>query len=323
MRIRPFRECFLIGAFAVALASCGGSPEPAQQSQPAQQSAATPSTSPAPATQPPPAKAGWTVQDMRTPESVYLDEASGYLYVSQINGNPAEKDGNGRISKLGLDGSVVSADWVTGFNAPKGLRSYGGLLWVADIDEVISIDIASAKILSRIRVEGAKFLNDVAAGPDGTIYVSDTMASRIYAIKDGKASMFAEGEQLEYPNGLFVDGEKLIVGGWGKPEADFSTKVPGRLYMLDLKTKQKTLISKQPLGNIDGVEQEARGGFLVTDYMAGKVIQVAPTGESRLVRQFKPGLADHTFLYAQGDILIAAHMNENTVAAYDISADMK
>ena len=197
------------------------------------------------------------------------------------------------------------------------------MLWVADIDEVISIDIASAKIASRIKVDGAKFLNDVAAGPDGTIYVSDMMASRIYSIRDGKATVFAEGEQLEYPNGLFVDGERLIVGGWGKPEADFSTKVPGRLYWLDVKTKQKTLITKQPLGNIDGVEQEARGGFVVTDYMAGKLLQVAETGESRLVRQFKPGLADHTFLYAQGDILIAPHMNENTVAAYDISADMK
>jgi len=323
MDILPFRKFLLTGAFALAAAACGGSPEPAQQPQPAQPPAATTSPSPAPATQPPAAKAGWTVQDMRTPESAYLDEASGYLYVSQINGNPGEKDGNGRISKLGLDGSVVSADWATGFNAPKGLRSYGGLLWVSDIDEVISVDIASGKIVSRIKVDGAKFLNDIAAGPDGTIYVSDMMASRIYSIRDGKASVFAEGEQLEYPNGLFVDGERLIVGGWGKPEADFSTKVPGRLYWLDVKTKQKTLITKQPLGNIDGVEQDARGGFVVTDYLAGKLIQVAETGESRLVRQFKPGLADHTFLYAQGDILIAPHMNENIVAAYDISNEMK
>jgi sugar lactone lactonase YvrE len=323
MGIRPFKRFLLTGSLVLTAAACGGSPEPAQQAQPAAPPAATASPSPTPAAQPPPVKAGWTVQDMRTPESVYLDEGSGYLYVSQINGNPGEKDGNGRISKLGLDGSVVSADWVTGLNAPKGLRSYGGLLWVADIDEVISIDIASAKIASRIKIDGAKFLNDVAAGPDGTIYVSDMMASRIYAIKDGKVTTFAEGEQLEYPNGLFVDGDRLIVGGWGKPEADFSTKVPGHLYWLDVKTKQKTLITKQPLGNIDGVEQEARGGFLVTDYMAGKLIQVAETGESRLVRQFKPGLADHTFLYAQGDILIAPHMNENTVAAYDISAEMK
>jgi hypothetical protein len=260
---------------------------------------------------------------MRTPESVYFDEGSGYLYVSQIDGKLTEKDGNGRISKLGLDGSVVAADWATGLNAPKGLRSFGGTLWVSDIDEVVGIDIASGKTTTLVKVDGAKFLNDVAAGADGTIYVSDMMASRIHAIKDGKATVFAEGEQLEYPNGLFVEGERLIVGGWGKPESDFSTKVPGRLYALDLKTKQKTLITKTPFANVDGVEQEARGGYLITDYMSGKVIQVAPTGESHVIRQFKSGLADHTFLYAQGDILIAPHMNENTVAAYDLSKEMK
>jgi hypothetical protein len=306
--------------FLIGLAACGGgqqAPAPAASTQP---SAPPPAAAPA---MPPVVKAGWTVTDMRTPESVYLDEGSGYLYVSQINGQPGEKDGNGRISKLGLDGSVVAADWVTGLNAPKGLRSFGGTLWVADIDEVIGIDIGSAKVGPRIKIDGAKFLNDVAAGPDGTIYVSDTMTSKIHAIKDGKATVFAEGEQLEYPNGLFVDGERLIVGGWGKPEADFTTKVPGHLYILNVKTKERTLITKQPLGNIDGVEQEARGGFIVSDYMAGKLIQVSETGESRVVRQFKPGLADFTFLYAQGDILIAPHMNENTVAAYDISADMK
>ena len=302
---------------AVVLASCGGSPEPAQPPATAQPPAAAPA-------QPPAVQAGWVVQDMRTPESAYLDEASGYLFVSQIEGQPDQKDAKGRISKIGLDGSVVSADWFTALNAPKGLRSFAGTLWVADLDEVIGIDIASAKENARVKIDGATFLNDVAVGADGTVYVSDMLGNKIYAIKDGKATVFAEGEQLEYPNGLFAEGERLVVGGWGsKPAADFTTKVPGHLYSLDLKTKQKTLISKQPVGNIDGVEQEARGGYLVTDYLAGKLIQIAPSGESRVVRTFKPGLADHTFLYAQGDILIAPHMNENTVGAYDISGDMK
>ena len=227
---------------------------------------------------------------MRTPESVYLDEGSGYLYVSQIDGQPNQKDGKGRISKLGLDGSVVTADWFTALNAPKGLRSFGGMLWVADLDEVVGIDIATAKETARIKIDGAQFLNDVAIGADGTVYVSDMMASRIYAIKDGKATVFAEGEQLEYPNGLFVDGERLDRRRLGQTGGGFhAPRCPGRLYMLDLKTKQKTLITKQPLGNIDGVEQEARGGFLVTDYLAGKVIQVAPDGASRVVRHVQAG----------------------------------
>src|SRR5919106_444296 len=312
------RSVLLTVAFALGAVSCGGAPEPTLPA-PANPPPAAATATPAP---PPAVKAGWVVQDMRTPESAYLDEGSGYLFVSQINGTPTDRDGNGRISKLGLDGSVVTADWFTGLNAPKGLRSFGGTLWVADLDEVIGIGIALAKENARVKIDEAVFLNDVAVGADGTVYVSDMMANKIYAVKDAKATVFAEGEQLEYPNGLFAEGERLVVGGWGsKPAADFTTKVPGHLYALDLKTKQKTLITKQPLGNIDGVEQEARGGYLVTDYLAGKLIQVSQTGQSRVVRTFKPGLADHTFLYAQGDILIAPHMNENTVGAYDVSAE--
>src|SRR5918999_1321038 len=218
---------------AVALASCGGAPEPTQPA-PAQPPPAA--SAPAAPASPPAIKVGWVVQDMRTPESAYLDEASGYLFVSQIDGQPNEKDGKGRISKLGLDGSVVTADWFTALNAPKGLRSFAGTLWVADMDEIIGIDIASAKETARVKIDGAVFLNDVAVGADGTVYVSDMLASRIYAVKDGKAAVFAEGEQLEHPNGLFAEGERLVFGGGGsKPAAGFSTERPGNLYWAHFK----------------------------------------------------------------------------------------
>jgi len=265
------------------------------------------------------ASAKWTVTEgIDAPESVYVDPDSGFIFVSQVTGQAGERDGTGRIVKLSSDGKLVSASWVTGLNAPKGLRGYKGTLWTADIDEVVGMEISSGRIVSRVKVQGAQFLNDVACGADGTVYVSDTMLSRIYAIKDGKASVFAEGEQLEYPNGLLVEGDRLVVGGWGKPEPDFSTKVPGRLFTLDLKTKQKTLITRNPVGNIDGVESDGKGGYIVTDWMAGKVLRISPQGDIRLIRQFAQGTADHAFLPA-GNVLIVPHMNENKVAAYDIS----
>src|SRR5687768_17599217 len=86
--------------------------------------------------------AGWTVMEgIETPESAYYDADSGFIFVSQIAGQPTDRDGNGRIVKLNGDGSVVSAAWVTGLNAPKGLRAHQGTLWTADLDEVIGIDI--------------------------------------------------------------------------------------------------------------------------------------------------------------------------------------
>ncbi len=264
----------------------------------------------------------WNVTEgMDAPESAYLDPDSGFLFVSQVGGEAAAKDGNGRISKLTLDGRVLDANWVTGLNGPKGMRSFKGTLWVADIDQVVGIDIASGKVAQRFAAEGAKFLNDVAIGPDGAVYVSDTFASRIYKL-NGKLTVFAEGEEMEYPNGLLHENGTLVVAGWGKPEADFSTKVPGRLYRLDLSTKKKTLITPQPTGNLDGLESDGRGGYVVSDWMAGKVLHVAADGKVRVLAQHKQGTADLAYLPAR-KALILPHMLENRVAAYDLSKLME
>ena len=274
---------------------------------------------PAPAPAPPPDAARWTVTDgVNAPESVYVDSASGFIFVSQIGGAPDQRDGNGAISKLNGDGTVNNAAWVSGLNAPKGLRSHDGMLWTADLDEVIGIDIAAGTIKARMKIAGAQFLNDVAVGADGTVYVSDTIGSRIYAVKDGKSSVFAEGEEMEYPNGLLVEGDKLVVGGWGKPEADFTTKVPGRLFTVDLKTKQKTAITPEPTANIDGLESDGQGGYIVSDYMAGKIMRIAGDGSVTVLRQFMQGTAD--IGYVPGSkLVIVPHMAENKVAAYEIN----
>lgn len=268
----------------------------------------------------------WSVsQGLNAPESAYLDSGSGLLFVSQVglrpDGSPADKDGNGVISKFTPDGKVLAANWVTGLNSPKGLRSHGGTLWVSDVDEVVAIDIASGTIKSRVSVGGAKFLNDVATGPDGTVYVSDMATSKIHRIKDGRVSTFAEGDRLEHPNGLLVEGDSLVVAAWGKPEADFSTKVPGHLYRLNLATGAKTLITTKPTGNLDGLESDGRGGYIVSDWMAGKIYRIAANGDTRLLKQFKQGAADIAYLPASRT-LIVPHMLENRVQAYDLSAEL-
>lgn len=290
---------------------CACSSEPAADT-PAPETAAKPATAEL-----------WTVTEgISTPESVYVDPTSGDIYVSNVVGMPAEKDGDGRIAKISADGKTVNAMWVTGLNAPKGIRTYQGTLWTTDIDEIVGVEMATGKVTSKIKVQGAQFLNDTAVGSDGTVYVSDMMGNKIHALKDGKVSVFAQGEDLEYPNGLLVDGDSLVVGGWGKPEPDFTTKVPGRLYKLDLKTKMKTPITAEPAANIDGLESDGRGGYIVSDYLAGKILNISGTGTVTTLATFMPSTADIAFTAADKR-LIVPHMNENKIVAYDISGAMQ
>ncbi len=297
----------------ILLGACGGSPTPATDAPAA--APATPVASPV--------TAGWTTTSgIQTPESVYFDPASGYIFSSQINGAPDGRDGNGTIVKLNGDGSVVSATFVTGLNAPKGLRACGGTLWTADLNEVIGINVDSGAITSRVTIPDAKFLNDVECTTDGTVYVSDMMGNRVYAVKDDAASTFIDSDMLEFPNGLLIDGNRLVVANWGQPEADFTTKVPGRLMAFDIASKARTFIGAASFGNIDGVESDGRGGYVISDYLAGKVMRVSASGEGTLVQQFKPGAADIGLVASRG-VLLVPHMNENQVAAYDISAALK
>jgi sugar lactone lactonase YvrE len=305
------RRVGLLIVAALAVSSCGRSEPPEREvvvEEPSEAQAA-----------PVELAVAWTDTDgIQTPESVYYDQASGFIYSSQIAGAPDQKDGKGWIVKLDASGNLVKADWVTGLNAPKGLRAVNGVLWTADLTEVIGIDLASGTIKTRINIPDAKFLNDVATGADGTVYVSDMIGNRIYAIKDGKASVFMVGDALEHPNGLLVEGGTLIVGGWGsEPKADFSTDVPGHLFAIDLKTRQKSLITPQPLGNIDGVESDGKGGYIVSDYLKGQVIRVSASGQAQTVAQFMPGTADIGFM-RDHNMVIVPHMNENKIVAYTL-----
>lgn len=232
-----------------------------------------------------------------TPESAYYHADTGHVYVSNIVGSGKDKDGTGYISKLTTDGKVVKKEWATGLDAPKGLRAHGDTLWVTNLTEIVGMDLKTGEVTKRVPIEGSQFLNDLATADDGTIYIADTLGGKVFQYRDGKSSVFFSGEEAESPNGLLVVGDQLIVGGWGIDVADdFSTRVLGRLYSLDRKTAKKTLITKEPLGNIDGVELDGQGGYILTDWKAGKVLQVDAKGNSKVLLTLKQGAADIAYL---------------------------
>src|SRR5512147_1343135 len=194
-----------------------------------------------------------TARGFQAPESVFWDAASRTWFVSNVVGKENEKDGRGWISRLDASGRIRKARWVEGLDSPHGLRVHAGTLYAADVDRIVVIDVAKARIRERIPAPGAKFLNDVAVGPSGDVYVSDTLGDAIYRCTTS-CEVFVKSDALEGPNGLLVDGNRLIVATWGaiSDPITFATKVPGRLLAVDRRTKEITpLGGGKPLGNLD------------------------------------------------------------------------
>jgi len=259
----------------------------------------------------------WEALGFNNPESVIYDPSNDVLFVSNVNGSPTEKDGHGYISKVLLDGTILSKKWVIGLNAPKGLAIYEGTLYVADIDTLVAIDIASGAISNSYQVDDAKFLNDVAANNDGKIFVTDMVLNRIHCLCDGQFSIWLESPELENPNGLHTEGDHLILAAWGVMTEGFATEVPGHLKSISISDKSITSLGGAPIGNLDGVESDGKDGYYVTDWMAGKLYQINKAGEATLLLELEQGMADHEVILEK-NLIILPMMNNDKVLAYKI-----
>ena len=246
------------------------------------------------------------------PESAYYEPVSKILFVSSISGEGTVKDKKGWITTMTPDGVTLKEKWLKGLNAPKGMRARKGVLWVTDIDRVLAVKIKTGKIIREYKVPGAKFLNDIVIDSTGTVYFSDTLASKIFKIKNGKVTVYMKGDHLASPNGLLIKNRILYVAAWGLT-ADWSTKKDGSLYSINLDTKSITPISKE-LGNLDGLEFDLDGNFLISDWVAGKVFRVSRDGLSETIHTLAKGSADIGFI-PEKNLIIIPEMLQNHVTA--------
>jgi len=187
---------------------------------------------------------------LKVPESALYDAADKLLYVSNIDGQPWEKDGKGSVGKVGLDGKIIQVDWVKGLEAPKGLGLYKNKLYVADVDKVAVIDTRKAAIVQTIPIEGAQGLNDITVDPkNGVVYVSDSKLKKIHRIENGAVTTLLDN--LKGPNGVLIYNDDLYILD------------AGGLYKVE-KDKSLTKLADGMEGGTDGVEHVAGKDFIVS-----------------------------------------------------------
>jgi sugar lactone lactonase YvrE len=195
--------------------------------------------------------------DFATPECVCYDAVADVYLVSNIHGALLDKDGNGFILRVSPEDGTRTA-WISAdqtgvtLNAPKGMAIVGDVLWVSDIDVLRKFDRNSGAPMGEVAIAGATFLNDVTAGPDGSVYCSDsgldakfapTGTDAIWKVAvDGQVSALVKGVELGQPSGISAQKAGIYVVSWRD----------GTFYQIDYRGT-RTDLGKAPHAQLDGL----------------------------------------------------------------------
>jgi len=216
------------------------------------------------------------VENLNAPECMLPDPERGVVYISNIETSTEgywEADGEGFISRLAPDGAMKELRWLDSspagrLNGPKGLCLLDGWLYINDLDQLKRARIETAGPVEVVPLAGAKRLNDAAS--DGRlVYVSDMEAGVVFAVDPKNPAR----ETRTIPAPAAINGVTCHQGRLFAVSRDLH-----EVYELDPAGKQPP----QPFGlaeqfqRLDGIEVLDDGTFVVSDFLGGRVVTIAP-----------------------------------------------
>jgi hypothetical protein len=255
---------------------------------------------------------------LAAPESVIHDVTTDTYLVSNIKGSPLAVDNNGFITKLYPDGRVIKLKFIEGgqnqvtLNAPKGMAIVGRTLYVADLNTVRGFDLDTGAPKNAITLDNATFLNDLSAGPDGSLYVSDSGikdgfapsgTDAIYRIDaQGHAQSIISGTSLGQPNGVSADATGVWV-------VTFS----GELYHVN-NDGTRAASQKAPSTKLDGIVHPDANTFLISSWDCGCVYSTSPGGTFVKVADNLTSPADINYDAKRNRLLVPIMMQDKVEA---------
>lgn len=250
------------------------------------------------------------------PESLSI-ASDGTAYVGSLSGGVLRVTlATGRIEqwiKPGDFGSAstfgVLADEVNGllWVCSNDLRFAG--VTIAGADEgswLKGFDLATGQGKVSLRLSGERpFCNDMAVARDGTLYVTDTTASRILKLPSGGAALEDWHHDPAYATAQGGGLDGIAFGGDGHLYVNnFQSHVMARVEMKPDGTPGGTTVLKtsSPLDVPDGLR--ALGGMRFAQAEAGgKVTIVTVEGDSARIETIADGLSSPTSADGHGDTI--------------------
>jgi hypothetical protein len=211
------------------------------------------------------------------PESVAYDPKRKYFYFGSMR--------KGKVVRCSPAGNCTP--FVSGLGTVVGLKTHGNGLWVLNNSDkesaLIHYDPASARLVRKYPVTGTGHsLNDLAFGPAGDIYLTDTPAGAVWHLANGAAELTKLPGHFELANGvaLSADGSLLYVSTF-----------PDGIGVVDLKTHMVVPVARPDnlcLATIDGLYFH-RGALIAIQnaFVAPRVVRMILSHDLRSIERFE------------------------------------
>lgn len=208
-------------------------------------------------------------------EGIGVDRATASFYVSEVTGGEIHRGSNHRaiaeewLGGDGIDGRFtargITVDdrgrvYIAG--GPNGTDNERPDLWVYDRD---------GSLLAALRVpDNEAFLNDVAIGPDGAAYFTDSNAPTVFRVAEGDdgwhATAWADGSDLITPQEGFNLGG--IVLSPDRSAFVVAQGTTGQLWRFDIETGAVSEIDTDgaDLVNADGLVRSGRDLAVIRNF---------------------------------------------------------
>jgi hypothetical protein len=270
---------------------------------------------------------------LSTPESVRYDRDLDVFFISSIDGRPAQKDGKGFIVVVPADSLGVMRRFASGgdggvtLHAPMGMALSGDTLWVVDVDAVrgfhrrTGVPVATIDLSSH----GPTLLNDIAVGPNGALYLTDTGVrfgddgsiaqrgeGRIFRITNRVVTEVARGAWLGSPNGITWQD---TTGVWLLAPLD------GTNVLTWVEGDSITQVFATGSGVYDGIEALSDGRVLVTSWADSAVHLITHGTMTRLIRNVNAP-ADLGYDMKRGVIAVPRYL-DGKVEYYQLAAERR
>lgn len=194
----------------------------------------------------------WSVSEVfQSAESVAYYAACDCLYVSNVNGYT--KNGEGYLSRVSLTGELLEQYWIDGLNGPTGMAISERTLYVADIDEVLAVNLDTGRVDQRYPAPDDNLgLNDISINSDGRLFVSGSFSRTIYELTSEGLQPWLVSDDFRDANGLYADQQNVMVAGYWLHAAGLADK---RLIKLG---------ESDELMDLESIETDGRGGYFIT-----------------------------------------------------------